>query len=287
MNILTFDIEDWFHINDSTWTPHEKWHTLESRVVKNTHTLLETLREHNITATFFVMGWIAEHFPQLLHQINADGHEIGYHSYYHQLPVNQSEDEFNEDLRKGLSLIESITGKKVKIYRAPNLSLNEQTTWMVPILIKNGIEISSSTKSFRKINGQVVPNEPFIWKTESGELPEFPLNRWNIPGFPLVFTGSGYFRLYPFWFIHYLYSRHPYNNGYFHPNDIDAKVPMPKELGRMRNWMNTVGSATALQKMDHLFRVHKFISIEKAWESLATDKKQSLLKRIDVKFPSV
>lgn len=272
MNILTFDIEEWFHINDSTWTPKEHWHTLESRVENNTHLLLDLLWKHRVKATFFVMGWIAEEFPELVQQISEQGHEIGYHSYYHKLPVNLSPTEFNEELVKGLSVIESIIKRKVKVYRAPNLSLDEQTLWILPILIKNGIEISSSTKAFRKIKGQLVPNKPFIWQTEAGTLPEFPLNRLNLPGFPLVFTGSGYFRLYPFWLTKYLYSIHSFNNGYFHPNDIDAHIPQPKELGIIRNWMNSVGSASALNKMDRLLNTYEFMSMGEAWSGISGSK---------------
>lgn len=282
LNLLTFDIEEWFHINDSTWVPVSKWLQLDARVTKNTRILLDLLSKHKVKATFFVMGWIAEVYPNLVKQIAAEGHEIGYHSYYHMRPMYQSKEVFTKDLKDGISMIENITQKKIAVYRAPNLSLDSKTTWILPILIENGIKASSSTKSYRSIKGQIIPNQPFIWQTETGELPEFPLNRLNIPAFPLTFTGSGYFRLFPFWFTNYLYNSQHYNNGYFHPNDIDAHVPTPKELGIIRNWLNTVGSSTTLEKLDKLLTNHQFCRIGEAVSQILDSQNATTLKRIIV-----
>lgn len=282
MNLLTFDIEDWFHINDSDWVPVSKWSQLDARVTKNTQILLELLKKHNVQATFFVMGWIAEIYPDLVRQIAADGHEIGYHSYYHMRPMHQSAIIFENDLKEGLLLLENIIGKKVEVYRAPNLSLDHKTTWILPILINNGIKISSSAKSLVNLKDDLIPNKFFVWQTSAGELPEFPLNRLNIPAFPLTYTGSGYFRLFPFWFTNYLYSKHTYNNGYFHPNDIDAEIPQPKEFGPVRNWLNTVGSATTLHKLYKLLEQHPFFSLGDAYDTIKKENKLIHLKRIKV-----
>lgn len=268
MNVLTFDIEDWFHINDSTWVPVHEWASLDARVTMNTDIILSLLQKHHVKATFFVMGWIAEEYPDLVKKIDQAGHEIGYHSYYHMRPMHQSPEAFKSDLEKGTATIEQLTGKKVEIYRAPNLSLDQNTSWIIPILIEHGITISSSTKSGRLINGRMIPNKPFVWKTDNAILPEFPLNRILIPGFPLTFTGSGYFRLFPFWMTNFLYHMQSYNNGYFHPNDIDAAVPTPSELGIIRNWLNTVGSSATLQKLDKLLQKNHFTDLRTAWNTM-------------------
>ncbi len=268
LNILTFDIEDWFHINDSTWVPHQQWSGLDARVSKNTDSILQLLQSHDIKATFFVMGWIAEIYPDLVSKIDAAGHDIGYHSYYHMRPLHQSERDYTNDLTSGTDVISAITGKKVRIYRAPNLSLDQHTAWIIPILLEHGITVSSSTKAGRIIYGQPIPNKPFYWQTKEGQLPEFPLNRLLSPLFPLTFTGSGYFRLFPFSMTNFLYKTHNYNNGYFHPNDIDPEVPTPPELGLIRNWLNTVGSSTALYKLDKLLHNHAFLSIEAALSNI-------------------
>jgi polysaccharide deacetylase family protein (PEP-CTERM system associated) len=268
MNILTLDIEEWFHINDSDWTQSSNWKKLDARVEKNTKAILNLLAKHNQKATLFIMGWIAEEYPDMLKEIAANGHEIGYHSYYHMRPKHQNPQTFEEDLQNGLKAIEEITKQKVEVYRAPNLSLDQNTLWILPILLKNGIKLSSSTKAMRQINGINIPNQPFIWNTAEGDLPEFPLNRQSILGYPLTFTGSGYFRLFPLWFTNYLYHKHSYNNGYFHPNDIDANVPTPKELGIIRNWLNTVGSARAIDKLDKLLSQNHFFTVSQAWHQI-------------------
>lgn len=268
MNILTLDIEDWFHIKDTEWVSLSKWLTLESKVVSNTELILSLLNKHQVKATFFIMGWVAEIYPNLVKEIALAGHEIGYHSYYHMSPVKQSPEEFESDIENGLSLIQNITNKKVTVYRAPNLSLSHDSSWIIPILIKNGITVSSSTKAYRTFDGQTIPNNPFLWQTDAGILPEFPLNRQSILGYPLTYTGSGYFRLFPFWFTNMLYQKHSYNNGYFHPNDIDPHVPTPKELGLVRNWLNTVGSSKALDKLDKLLSQNQFFTVSQAWHQI-------------------
>ena len=69
-NALTIDIEDWFHILDIDSTPSiEEWSKLESKVTKNTQVILDLLNKHDAKGTFFVLGWVAEHFPDLVREI--------------------------------------------------------------------------------------------------------------------------------------------------------------------------------------------------------------------------
>lgn len=264
MNIITFDIEDWFHINDSTWVPVNKWNGLPNRVVPNTEKILDLLGKHHQKATFFILGWVAECYPDLVRKIYEAGHEIGYHSYYHMLPLLQNAEEFEADLKVGLNMLQQAIGQEIKYYRAPNLSLAQNTRWLLPLLAKNGITVSSSSKAYAHLNGKAVPGKPFLIDTEYGQLLEFPLNRLNIAGFHWVYTGSGYFRILPYSIIKLLFSNNSYNMAYFHPNDIDGETPTDPRLPYYRNKMNVAGTKGALNKLDLLLSEHKFLSIGEA-----------------------
>lgn len=279
MNILTFDIEDWFHINDSTWVAVENWEELPNRVVDNTQKILSLLAKHNQKATFFILGWIAEKYPELVRQIHQAGHEIGYHSYYHMRPFKQDEKVFESELVKGLNVLQQIIQQKVKYYRAPNFSLSNETVWMLPILAKHGIEVSSSVKSQKRLNGLQTQGKPFLIETGFGQIIEFPLNRISLAGFRWVYSGSGYFRILPYSLIRLLFSTNSYNMAYFHPNDLDANTPTDKRLPFYRNLMNTIGTKDALYKLEKLISSQQFICLGDAAEiSLKLSSKMVLCK---------
>ena len=124
MNILTFDVEEWFHILDNDSTRSEKeWSKFEYRLEANLDRIFSLLDEHNQKATFFCLGWVAKEFPQLIRRIHESGYEIASHSYRHQLAYEQSHHEFRHDLENSINSLEDITGSKVRSYRAPGFSL--------------------------------------------------------------------------------------------------------------------------------------------------------------------
>jgi len=264
LNLLSIDIEDWYLSYDSSQITPAKWHLLESRVAHSTRIFLKLLAEHQLKATFFVLGWIAERHPELIKEISEAGHEIGYHSYNHALPVNQGPDEFEADLIRGLDLLENITGKRPVQYRAPMFSLCTESSWALPLLMKHGIEISSSYKAFQRVNGHKIPNEPFYFKQGKNRLLELPLNRLNLTVLNWVYKGSGYFRLLPIGVLKRLFSHSRYNMAYFHPRDFDLSVPTTKQLPAYRNFMNRVGNASTSPKLNKLLNEFGFIPLGQA-----------------------
>ena len=266
MNVFSVDLEEWFHINDAKWLPRDKWLISSSRIEHNTEKLLGVLQSMNVRATFFIMGWVVEHYPDLVRYIDSFGHDIGYHSYHHLLPSTQSAREFEEDLTNGLNLIERHIVKRPIMYRAPNLSLDDTSLFALPILLQNGIEISSSTRSHRVVQGQTVPNSPFHWRFNGASLLEFPVNRLAIPSNPITFTGGGYFRVMPYFLLKPLFKSHSYNMAYFHPNDIDGEHPQDKQLGLIRNWMNSVGTSKCESKMLELLQDFHFSPLSEVKE---------------------
>src|SRR5690606_4479336 len=85
-NFLTVDVECWFHAyNLKEKIPPSTWHLQETRIVSNIERILGLFRSHDAKATFFVLGWVADRFPEVVRMIASEGHEIGTHGYYHNL----------------------------------------------------------------------------------------------------------------------------------------------------------------------------------------------------------
>jgi len=263
INILTFDIEEWFFGRDATRIPVKNWPLLPERVVKSTKIILQLLKKHDQQAVFFILGWIAEQYPDLVKLIASEGHQIGYHSYYHQIPENQDKKTFEEDLVRGLFLLEKIIKQKVIYYRAPQFSLNNNCLWIIPILHKHGIKVSSSSKSGTLLLGTLIPSQPFYFKFNNIKLLELPLNRAHFFGLNFVYSGSGFTRVLPRLITHYFYRNNNYSLIYFHPRDFDTKVPKAKELGFIRNLLNRMGNKTTLNKLDQILENFDFIEPDK------------------------
>jgi polysaccharide deacetylase family protein (PEP-CTERM system associated) len=155
VNVLTIDLEDYYMV--SAFEPvvkREDWHKYESRIERNTHRLLDILNgslrnpqsaiRNPVRATFFCLGWIAEHYPHLIKEIHQQGHEIACHSYDHQLIYNMNPEQFREDVRVSKRILEDITGKQVVGYRAPSYSITRNTLWALRILAEEGYRYDSS-----------------------------------------------------------------------------------------------------------------------------------------------
>src|SRR3954464_7950870 len=85
-NVMSVDLEDWFCVyNLSRLIPYADWDKCESRVERSTMRLLNLFQKHRTEATFFVLGWVADRFPDLVKEIERQGHELATHGYSHRL----------------------------------------------------------------------------------------------------------------------------------------------------------------------------------------------------------
>ena len=192
MNILTFDIEEWFHIKfDTDFLEDEVSLTkYENRLENNMEFIFEVLEKTKKKATFFCLGWVARKYPNLIKKIDSLGHEIGSHSDVHNLLFKLNSYEFREDLKKSINSIEDIIGKKIEIFRAPSFSIGESNSWVFDELINFGIRYDCSVFPAKRDNGgfsKFVSSEPSIIKTIKGEIKEFPINLYNFFGQKLIF----------------------------------------------------------------------------------------------------
>ena len=84
MNILTFDVEEWFHLLDCDDTRSEnEWKSFDVRIHENIERIFRILEETNTKATFFIIGWIAKTYPDVVKRI-SERYQIGCHTMNHQ-----------------------------------------------------------------------------------------------------------------------------------------------------------------------------------------------------------
>ena len=201
MNILTFDVEEWFHLLDFDATRTEaEWGKYEVRIHENVDRILNILEETNTKGTFFVIGWIAKTYPDVVRKI-AEKYQIGCHTMNHQLVWQQSQEEFRKDVETGVKMLEDITGKKVECFRAPGFSIRESEAWAFETLADLGIKYDSSIFPAHHAHGGMptFPKAaPTIIKYKGVEMKEFPVCFKTIAGKHSVFSGGGYFRLFPY-----------------------------------------------------------------------------------------
>src|SRR6266481_2821272 len=144
-NVFSVDLEDWFCVqNLSGVIRREEWDRCESRVERNTLALLDVLSRHHVAGTFFVLGWIAERFPDLVREVERRGHEIATHGYSHQLLTSMTPEEFRADLNRSLEVLARCSGQPVRGFRAPSFSVTRKTWWALDIMRSSGIRYDSS-----------------------------------------------------------------------------------------------------------------------------------------------
>jgi polysaccharide deacetylase family protein (PEP-CTERM system associated) len=273
--ILTIDLEDWYHIFDDS--DPSSWQKKEQRVVASTYKILDVLDQRNIKATFMVLGWVAKKYPLLLQDISNQGHDIGTHSYEHNLIYTQTKDQFKQDLIKSIGTISDSIGKEVDMYRAPGFSIKQGSLWALEVLSEVGIKYDLSLFPGNHRYGGVdkrLPIEPFIIRTEFGDIREYPVTVDRILSQSIARCGGGYFRLLPYFLLKSLLDNSDYQMSYFHPRDFDYHQPRIK-MSFMNYFKSYVGIKNAESKFNKLISEHKMVSLShdiknRNWEGVET-----------------
>ncbi len=268
MNILTFDVEEWFHLLDFDSTRSEEtWSNFQVRIHRNMERIFSILDDTNTQATFFVIGWIAKTYPDIVRKI-SEKYEIGSHTMTHQLVWQQTPNEFRNDVDKSIKLLEDITGKPVKYFRAPGFSIRESEAWAFETLTNLGIEIDCSVFPAKHAHGglpQYKSVEPSIIEYNGKRIKELPISISNIFNRPVIYSGGGYFRLFPYKLIKYLTKQNEkYNLAYIHPRDLDGDQPILQGLPLTRCFKSYVGIKGAENKLRKYLNDFKFTDIATA-----------------------
>jgi polysaccharide deacetylase family protein (PEP-CTERM system associated) len=229
-NILSVDVEDWFHIcGEENRLPAASWSRLESRVVPNTIKILEILRRRGVLATFFVLGFVAQKHPDLIREIKRAGHEIASHGYAHQRVYTMTPETFRRDLSQASEILYKVTGSGVLGFRAPEWSIRDDSDWALEILQQQGFAYDSSRAPLPIIGNTGYAITPQRLALSEGYLWEFPplvipTRLINLPG------GGGWgLRVFPYHLIRSalrkLNRRGQPGLIYLHPREFDSDNP--------------------------------------------------------------
>lgn len=276
MNILTFDVEEWFHLLDFDATRTEaEWGKYEVRIYENVDRILDILELTNTKATFFIIGWVAKTYPDVVKKI-ANKYQIGSHTMNHQLVWQQTPEEFRDDVESSVKLLQDITGQPIECFRAPGFSIRESEPWAFDILADLGIKYDCSIFPAHHAHGGMVSYGapvPALIKHGDVTMKEFPVTAKSIMGKKIIFSGGGYFRLMPYPIIR-KWSKEcdEYLLSYIHPRDLDGGQPMLEGLPLKRKFKSYVGTKAAEEKLRHYLKDFTFTDVKTAAENIYWDK---------------
>jgi polysaccharide deacetylase family protein (PEP-CTERM system associated) len=232
---MSVDLEDWFCVyNLSRLIRYADWDQCESRVERSTMRLLDLFARYRVQATFFVLGWVADRFPELVQEVERQGHEIASHGYSHQLLTSMQPEEFRVDLQRSLEALSKASSKAVWGFRAPSFSLTRSTLWAVDILSESGLRYDSSVFPVQFHPEYGIPDAELGPYRLRQNLTELPMSVAEIAGRRIPCCGGGYFRLYPYPVTRALMRRCNKQGRpvvfYLHPWEIDPEQPRVEGL---------------------------------------------------------
>ncbi|WP_246163567.1 XrtA system polysaccharide deacetylase [Oryzomonas sagensis] len=294
LNVLTIDVEDYFQVSAfERCVKRSEWGAYPLRVEDNTRRILDMLDEFGVTATFFVLGWIAERTPRLVKEIQARRHEIACHGYGHQRVTQQTRQEFRDDIRKSKAVLENLLGTAVIGYRAPSYSIARNSFWAFDELIEAGYLYDSSVfpirhdfygipdwpryacNVLRKANGDWDPETeaPETGGAEIGAAPrifEIPITTVNICGKNIPIAGGGYFRFFPYAFTKWGLQRINSKENksfvfYLHPWELDPEQPRMRGAGVKSTFRHYLNLHKTAQRFHQLLGDFSFTSLKRMY----------------------
>lgn len=276
MNILTFDIEEWY-LEKVYYGNRESQYLNYDYYLRS---ILDILDETNQKATFFCVGKLATMYPEVVKLIAEKGHEIGCHSNVHLWLTRFDRQQLKEDTHSAVVALDDLVGKKVTSYRAPAFSICPENKWAFEVLAECGIEFDASIYPSKRDFGGFPSfdvDKPCLVKVGDVVLKEFPVSMVNILGRSMAYSGGGYFRLFPYWFVKKQIQNSEYSIVYFHiadlmplaDNKLQSKENFEQQFGiegstinrMMRHFKESVGRNSAFERMSRLIRECNFVNL--------------------------
>jgi polysaccharide deacetylase family protein (PEP-CTERM system associated) len=273
-HFFTVDVEEYFQVKAlESAVPRADWISRPTRIEHSIEALLATLERHEARGTFFILGWIAEHRPQVVRAIAAAGHEIASHGFWHERVTALDRDSFRDDVRSSKRALEDLISAEVIGYRAPSFSIVPGWEWAFDVLLEEGYKYDSSLFPIRRpgYGYPGSPRVPHFIERPGGRLAEFPLATTNVLGYPIPAAGGGYLRQFPLAIIQRAFreakARGESATFYIHPWEIDPGQPrLPvSALNRVRHYR---GLAASLGRIERLLAEFRFDSIAASLSAL-------------------
>jgi polysaccharide deacetylase family protein (PEP-CTERM system associated) len=204
-NVISIDLEQWFD-RPIYYKYLEEKEIDPNLIVSQINMILNIFKKYDKRTTFFVLGQVAENFPELIKEIYEGGHEIAYHGYSH-LPLNSlGENGFKDEIIKGKKIIYNIIKEDPKGFRSPLFSLNKKSVWALKILTENNFIYDSSIfPQYTPLYGSSTApvsiyrpsfENPFLVDNSQDKIWEFPMLVREYYKLRLPAAGGFYLRLF-------------------------------------------------------------------------------------------
>ncbi|HJQ10483.1 MAG TPA: XrtA system polysaccharide deacetylase [Gemmatimonadaceae bacterium] len=257
-HFFTVDVEEYFQVKAlEAAVPREEWISRPSRLAASVDLLLDSLDRHGARGTFFVLGWVAVHRPEVVRAIAAAGHEIASHGFWHQRVTSLDHHNFQIDVRSSKHALEDLIGTAVLGYRAPSFSIIPGYEWAFDVLLEEGYRYDSSLFPIwrRGYGYPQSPRVPHMIARPRGRIAEFPLATTSILAYPVPAAGGGYLRQFPLGIIRRAFreaeARSEPATFYIHPWEIDPGQPrLPvSTFNRIRHYRGLDGALARIEML--------------------------------------
>ena len=281
LHALSVDVEDYFHVAAlSGVISPDDWGALPSRVERNTERLLELFDRQQVKCTFFVLGWVAERYPELIRKLADHGHEIASHGYSHQLIYNQTPAVFAEETRKSKLILEDIIQQPVTGYRAASYSITRESLWALDILAELGFTWDSSIFPIHHDRYGIPdsPKTPYTIQTSNGTaLREFPLTTARLFRLTIPAAGGGYFRQFPYPVFRHLFRLASNQDTrpqmfYLHPWEIDPDQPRYDDASWFSRFRHYTNLDKCYGRLERLLEDFSFGTVSQSYEAYQPDR---------------
>jgi polysaccharide deacetylase family protein (PEP-CTERM system associated) len=253
-DLLTVILEDYFHVGAlSGLISSREWYRFETRFEKNTLKTLDFLKQFDVRATFFVLGWIAERHPELIAEVARQGHEVANYGFHHKNVRQMTREEFRDDARRSRDAIEIATGKRVIGYRMPQGLHSPSDFWILDTLAEEGYVYDSSVFPSTQLGSQF--RQVFEHQNQHGKLWELPHATLNCLGYRLPISGGNYFRQIPHTLLKHAVAYWKRSTDapfmiYFHVWELDPDQPRISAT----SWLTRTRQYRNLNKMQWVLR---------------------------------
>ena len=268
---FTVDVEDYFQVNAfESVVSRSDWEQLPGRVAGAVDRVLDLLERRGASGTFFILGWVAERYPDIPRAIAAAGHEIASHGWWHRRVFELSPQEFRSEVRDSKALLEDLTGRRVRGYRAPSFSLLPEVEWAYDVLIEEGYAYDSSVFPIRRreYGNPGAHPEPHTVRRDRGRILELPLATRRVAGLRIPGAGGAYLRILPYAVTRgtaaAYHGRDATGVFYVHPWELDPDQPrltVPL-TSRFRHY---TGLDRTMPRLERLLSEFEFSSIERCF----------------------
>jgi polysaccharide deacetylase family protein (PEP-CTERM system associated) len=271
---MTVDVEDWYTSSIDLFAEAAADHGRApyASVVANTLRCLDLFAQHRSKATFFILTTVAEKYPDLIREIERQGHEVGVHGYQHRLVYNLKPEEFEDDLQRSLGILRNLALRPIVGFRAPYWSITRKSLWALEVLQRLGLRYDASIfPIYRKLYG--IPDAPVTPYEIRPGFWEFPPATCSVLGVNIPVAGGGYLRMLPGALLNALIRRASRKSAlvfYLHPYELDptdthAGCRLTSLKSRFYFLQQMVGRKSNPRKIQNLLRGSQFDSIAGAY----------------------